>query len=60
MVKGKNIEVDEKKLNAQTCAFVVALSEDKGLVAVKTYPNSLDQSRFIEFLKIIRKIYGSD
>ena len=44
MVKGKNIEVDEKKLNAETCAFVVALSEDKGLVAIKTYPNSLDQS----------------
>ena len=32
MIKGKNIEIDEKKLNAKTVAFVVAMSEDKGLV----------------------------
>ena len=42
MVKGKNIELDEKKLNAKCLAFVVALSEDKGLVNIKTYPKSLD------------------
>jgi len=42
MIKGRNVEVDEKRLNAKTCAFVVALSEDKGLVALKTYTNSLD------------------
>ena len=42
MVKGKNIEIDEKKLNAKTLAFVVALSEDKGLVEISTYPRSLD------------------
>ena len=58
MVKGKNIEVDEKKLNAATCAFVVALSEDKGFFAMKTFPRSLDQWNFIEFLKKIRKSYG--
>ena len=28
MVKKKNIEIDEKKLNIMTTAFVVALSED--------------------------------
>ena len=42
MVKGKNISIDEKKLNAKTCAFVVAMSEDKGLVELDTYPKSLD------------------
>lgn len=42
MVKGKNLEIDEKKLNAKTVAFVVALSEDKGLVEISTYPRSLD------------------
>ena len=47
MVKNKNIEIDEKKLNIKTTAFVVALSEDKGLVAVSTYPKSLDQDDFI-------------
>ena len=59
MVKGKNVEVDEKKLNAKTCAFVVALSEDKGLVAVKTFHRSLDQLKFIEFLKVLRRSYGT-
>ena len=34
MNKCKNIEIDEKKLNASTCAFVVGLSKDKGLVAL--------------------------
>ena len=34
MNKRRNIEVDEKKLNVSTCAFVVGLSEDKGLVAL--------------------------
>ena len=38
----------------------MALSEDKGLLAVKTYKNSLDQWRFIEFLKVLRKLYGGD
>ena len=42
MVKGKNLEIDEKKLNAKTCAFVVALSKDKGLVALQMHPKSLD------------------
>ena len=59
MVKSKNIEIDEKKLNASTLAFVVALSEDKGLVTVNTYPRSLDQYDFIKFMKSVRKCYGS-
>ena len=59
MIKGQNISIDEKRLNAKTCAFVVALSEDKGLVAVDTYERSLDQWKFISFLKKIRKSYGS-
>ena len=59
MVKSKNIEIDEKKLNASTLAFVVALSEDKGLVTVNTYPRSLDQHDFIKFMKAVRKSYGS-
>ena len=42
MVKGKNIEIDEKRLNSKTCAFVVALDEDKGLVALDTHIGSLD------------------
>ena len=57
--KGNNIEIDEKKLNAKTLAFVVALSKDKGLVAVDTFPRALDQDDFIVFLKNIRKIYGN-
>ena len=40
--KGNNIEIDEKKLNAKTLAFVVAPSKDKGLVAVDTFPRALD------------------
>ena len=59
MVKKKNIEINEGKLNIKTTAFVVALSEDMGLVAVSTYPKSLDQFDFIDFLKKIRKIYGT-
>ena len=42
MVKGKNIEIDEKLLNSKTLAFVVALSRDKGLVAVESFERSLD------------------
>ena len=34
MGKSSNVEIDEKRLNAKTLAFVVALSEDKGLVTV--------------------------
>ena len=59
MVKSKNVEVDEKRLNAETCAFVVALSYDKGLVALDHFPKSLDQWKFISFLKKVRKAYGS-
>ena len=59
MVKGKNVEIDEKKLDAKTCAFVVALSSDKGLVSLQTFGKSLDQWKFIEFLKSVRKSYGS-
>ena len=59
MVKGKNIELDDKKLNAKTLAFVVALSEDKGLVELSTYPKSLDQWDYINFLKKVRKSYGN-
>jgi len=58
MGKYNNVEIDEKKLNIKTLAFVVALSEDRGLVSVKTYPRSLDKDDFIDFLKQIRKIYG--
>ena len=59
MVKGKNIDLDEKSLNAKTLAFVVALSEDKGLINIKTYPRALDKHNFVDFLKTIRKSYGS-
>ena len=59
MVQHKNVEIDEKKLNASTLAFVVALSEDKGLVTVNTFPRSLDQYDFIKFMKAVRKSYGS-
>ena len=59
MVQHKNVEIDEKKLNASTLAFVVALSEDKGLVTVNTFPRSLDQHDFIKFMKAVRKRYGS-
>ena len=38
---------------------MVALSEDKGLVAVNSYHRSLEKSNFIEFLGKIRKIYES-
>ena len=58
MNKSNNIEIDEKKLNAKTLAFVVALSIDKGLVAVNSFPRALDQDDFIVFLKNIKKIYG--
>ena len=59
MVKGKNIDVDDKKVNAPTCAFVVALSMDKGLVALDHHPRYLDQWQFRDFLKKIRKAYGT-
>jgi hypothetical protein len=58
MNKSANIEIDEKKLNAKTLAFVVALSKDKGLVAVNSFPRALDKDDFIVFLKNIKKIYG--
>ena len=45
-------------LNSKTLAFVVALSEDLGLVAVDTFPRSLDKNDFLKFLKTIRKVYG--
>ena len=56
MVKKKNVDLDEKKLNTKTTAFVVALSEDKGLVEVSTFPRSLDQWDFIKFLKKIGRV----
>ena len=59
MIKSKNIEIDEKKLNAKTLAFVVALSEDKGLVTINTFERSLNQHDFIKFMKVVRKSYGS-
>ena len=58
MGKSCNVEIDEKKLNAKTLAFVVAMAEDRGLVAVQTYARSLDKDDFIKFLKQIRKVYG--
>ena len=58
MGKSSNVEIDEKKLNVKTLAFVVAMEEDKGLVAVQTYARSLDKDDFIKFLKQIRKVYG--
>ena len=42
MTKSRNVEIDEKKLNASTLAFVVALSEDRGLVIVDTYARALN------------------
>ena len=51
MLKGKNIEIDEKRLNSETCAFVVGLSKDKGVVALDTHANSLDQWKFVNFMK---------
>jgi hypothetical protein len=39
-------------------AFIVALSEDKGFFLVKTFPKSVDQYKFLEFLKAIKSIYG--
>ena len=60
MNKNTNIEIDDKKLNSKTLAFVVALSEDKGLVLVDTYQRSLDQYDFIKFLKKVRGCYGSE
>ena len=59
MIKSKNIEINEKKLNAKTLAFVVALSEDKGLVTINTFERSLNQHDFIKFMKVVRKSYGS-
>ena len=58
MGKSDNVEIDEKKLNVKTIAFVVAMAEDKGLVAVETFARSLDKDDFIKFLKKIRKCYG--
>ena len=58
MSKYSNVELNEKKLNVKTLAFVVAISEDKGLVSIKTYPRSLDQYNFIEFLKVVKSKYG--
>jgi len=58
MGKSSNVEIDEKLLNAKTLAFVVAMAEDKGLVAIETFPRSLDKDDFIEFLKKVRKFYG--
>ena len=45
-------------LNSKTLAFVVAMSEDLGLVAIDTFPRSLDKNDFLKFLKHIRKVYG--
>ena len=59
MGKSSNVEIDEKKLNAKTLAFVVAMAEDKGLVTVETFARSLDKDDFIDFLKKIRKCYGA-
>ena len=42
MGKGRNIEIDEKKLDAKCVAFVVAISEERGLVDISTFPKSLD------------------
>ena len=59
MGKSSNVEIDEKRLNVKTLAFVVAMAEDKGLVAVQTFPRSLDKEDFVIFLKQIRKSYGN-
>ena len=58
MGKNTNVEIDEKILNVKTLAFVVAMAENKGLVAIETFERSLDKDDFISFLKKIRKSYG--
>ena len=47
MIQKENIAVNETKLNARTCAFIVSLSEDGGLVLCKSYPNAVNQERYL-------------
>ena len=51
MVKSKNVEYDEKLLNMDCCAVVIAISRERGLVHFRTFPKSLDQWRYLEFIK---------
>ena len=46
-------------LNVKTLAFVVAMSEDRGLVCVESFPRSLDKFDFLKFIKHIRRIYNN-
>ena len=43
MVKGKNVEVDQAKLNKPALAFIVALSMEKGFFHSTTHKRSVNK-----------------
>lgn len=48
--------VTDAQLNEPTLAVVAAISETRGLMAFSIYPRSINTTRFMEFLKKLRKV----
>ena len=47
-------KADTRAFHKQTVATIAAISDEKGVELVCNYPNSVDQTKFIKFLKKLR------
>ena len=54
-----NINVDYSQMNIKTTATIAGISMQQGLVHWKNYDKSVNTDKFIEYLIILRKKFGS-
>lgn len=50
----QNIQIDYKDFNIKTTAVVAAMSYDDGMLLWKDYGRSVDQIKFVDFLKRLK------
>ena len=60
MVKGKNIEVEQKATNITATACIGALSAKRGVIYNAIYDDSVNSLKFCSFLKKIMAKYGDE
>lgn len=56
--RGENICIDLNQLNIQTTATIAAISMQQGLITWKSYPKSINQIKFVEWLQLLLKRTG--
>jgi len=55
--RNNTLKVDYKQYHRKTIACVAEVSQEKGAEKILTFEKSIDQVKFIQFLKAIRKLY---